>query len=238
VAGAVRHPGGPLPGLRYRYGGTATLTAAPPPVSAALPGGNDVLVAGRAAGWTARPGGAVLLAAGDSGIWRSADSGATWRRVLSGIQAWSLTPMTGGGYAALGVVPGPDAPGLTQGVSQPELATSADGVSWHMTKVPEPSAQALFGYGYRLALSGTGRTSAGVAVPDPGAMMAGAAPAYRTADAGRSWTPLSLVVPGASVAQGPGGAEGGVAMLPDGRTIFVTAQGRGTGCAGAVLRVR
>jgi photosystem II stability/assembly factor-like uncharacterized protein len=183
----------------------------------------------------------VLLAAADSGIWRSADSGATWQRVLSGIQAWSVTPMTGGGYAALGVVPGPNAPGLTQGVSVPELATSADGVSWHMTKVPEPSAQALFGYGYRLALSGTGPASAGVAVPDLGAMMAGVASGYRTADGGRHWTPLPLTVPGASGANGANGAnaaEGGVDMLPNGRTVFVTAQGHGTGCAGAVYESR
>ena len=170
-------------------------------------------------------------------MWRSADSGAAWQRVLSGIQAWAVTPMTSGGYAALGVVPGPDAPGLTPGVSQPELATSADGVSWHMTRVPEPSAQALFGYGYRFVLSGAGPGSAGVAVPDPGAIR-GMAPAYRTADGGRSWAPISLAVPGASGAQGTNGAEGGVAMLPDGRTVFVTAPGQGTGCAGAVYESR
>jgi hypothetical protein len=231
-------PGGPLPGLWYRYGGTAALTATPPPVSAALPGANDVLVAGRAAGPAARAGGAVLLAAADSGIWRSADSGATWRRVLSGIQAWSVTAMTGGGYAVLGVVPGPDAPGLTPGVSPPELATSADGAGWHMAEVAGPPAQALFGYGYRLVLSGTGRASAGVAVPDPGAMMAGASPAYRTADGGRTWTPVWLAVPGASGAPGPDRWEGGVAMLPDGRTIFATAPGPGTKCAGAVYESR
>jgi len=238
VAGAVTHPGGPLPGLRYRYGGTATLTATSPPASAALPGANDLLVAGGSAGSAARPDGTVLLAAADSGIWRSADSGASWQRVLSGIQAWSLTPMAGGGYAALGVVPGPGAPGLTAGVSQPELATSTDGVRWHMTKVPEPSAQALFGYGYRFVLSGTGPASAGVAVPDPGAMMAGAAAAYRTADGGRYWTALPLTAPGASGAEGSNGADGGAAMLPDGRTVFVTAPGPGTGCAGAVYESR
>jgi photosystem II stability/assembly factor-like uncharacterized protein len=238
AAGAVLHPGGPLAGLRYRYGGTATLTATSPPASAALPGANDVLVAAGAAGSAAGPDGAVLLAAADSGIWRSADSGAAWQRVLSGIQAWAVTPMTSGGYAALGVVPGPGAPGLTPGVSQPELATSADGVSWHVTRVPEPSAQALFGYGYRLVLSGTGPGSAGVAVPDPGAMMGGVDAAYRTADGGRSWTPLSLAVPGASGTQGTDGTEGGVAMLPDGRTVFVTAPGQGARCAGAVYESR
>jgi photosystem II stability/assembly factor-like uncharacterized protein len=235
---AVRHPGGPLPGLRYRYGGTATLTPTSPPASSALPSANDVLVAAGAAGSAARPDGAVLLAAADSGIWRSADSGAAWQRVLSGIQAWAVTPMTSGGYAALGVVPGPGAPGLTPGVSQPELATSANGVTWHLTRLPEPSAQALFGYGDRLVLSGAGPGSAGVAVPDPGAMMGGLAPAYRTADGGRSWTPISLTVPGASGAPVTNGAEGGVAMLPDGRTVFVTAPGRGTGCAGAVYESR
>lgn len=238
MAGAVRHPGGPLPGLAYRYGGTATLTATSPPASTALPGASDVLVAAGAAGSAPRPGGAVLLAAADSGIWRSADSGATWQRVLSGIQAWAVTVVTGGGYAALGVVPGPNAPGLTQGMSRPELATSADGVRWHVTEVPEPSAQALFGYGYRFVLSGTGPASAGVAVPDLGAMMADTAPGYRTTDGGRQWMPLSLTVPGASGANGPAGAEGGVAMLPGGRTVFVTAPGLGTGCAGAVYQSR
>jgi photosystem II stability/assembly factor-like uncharacterized protein len=238
VAGAVRHPGGPLPGLRYRYGGTATLTAAPPPASAALPGANDVVVAGRTPGQDARPGGAVLLAAANSGIWRSADSGATWQRVVSGIQAWSVSAMSGGGYAALGVVPGPNAPGLTMGVSQPELATSADGVSWQVTKVPEPSAQALFGYGYRFVLSGTGPASVGVAVPDLGAMMTGVTPGYRTADGGRHWTLLPLAVPGASGANGSDAAEGGIAMLPDGRTVFVTGEGQGAGCGGAVYESR
>jgi hypothetical protein len=55
AAMAVRHPGGPLPGLRYLYGGTATLTAASPPASSALPGANDVLVAAGAAGAAERP---------------------------------------------------------------------------------------------------------------------------------------------------------------------------------------
>jgi hypothetical protein len=142
AAAAVRHPGGPLPGLRYRYGGTATLTATSPPASAALPGANDVLVAGRAAGSPARPGGAVLLAAADSGIWRSADSGATWQRMLSGIQAWSVTPMTGGGYAAIGVSPRPGAPRGSGGVRQPEQAPSADAVSRHTKAEPEPTPHA------------------------------------------------------------------------------------------------
>jgi photosystem II stability/assembly factor-like uncharacterized protein len=216
VAGAVTHPGGPMPGLRYRYGGTATFTAAPAPASTALPGANDVVSAG----------GTALLAAADSGIWRSADSGATWRRVLPSIAAWSVVAVPGGGYAALGVTPWPQGQGITQ-ASKPELATSADGVSWHVATVPSPSAQWVFGYGYRLALSGTGNGGAGVAVPDAGMFGAGfAAPAFRTTDGGRHWIPLPL------------NGEGGLAMLANGRTIFATAPGQGDRCRGAVYESR
>ncbi len=235
VAGAVTHPGGMLPGLRYRDAGTAAFTATPPPATTALPGANDVIVAdGADTAETGALGGTVLLAAADSGIWRSADAGATWQRVLSGIQAWSVTAMTGGGYAVLGVLPGPNAPGLTPGVSLPELAASTDGITWHVTKLPEPSANVSFGYGYQFALSGTTATSAGVAVPDPGMFGPGTAAAYRTTDGGRHWTPLPLTVPGVT----PDQAAGGVAMLPDGRTIFVTAPGEGSSCQGAVYESR
>jgi photosystem II stability/assembly factor-like uncharacterized protein len=188
--------------LRYQYGGTATFTATPPPASPALPGANDVVGAG----------GTVLIAAADSGIWRSADSGATWRQVLPGVQAWSVAAVPGGGYAALG----------TQG-SKPQLATSADGVSWHLTTSPSPSSQGVFGYGYQVALSGT----VGVAVPDAGMFWPGFAPSYRTTDGGRQWAPLSLKQ-----------AQGGLAMLPDGRTVFATAHGPGNSCEGAVYQSR
>lgn len=232
AAGAATHPDGPLPGLRYSEGGTARMTSTPPPASAALPGANDVLATGAAAS-----GATTLLAAADSGIWRSADSGATWRRVLAGIRAWSLAALPGGGYAALGVQPGANAAASGQGEIQPELATSADGTGWHVMKVPAPSAPLPFGYGYRFALSGTGAGAVGVAVPDPGeTMLAGSAPAYRTADGGRHWMPLP---PAGTKAGGVnGGVNGGVAMLPDGRTFFVTAPGNGSGCQGAVYESR
>jgi photosystem II stability/assembly factor-like uncharacterized protein len=238
-----------LSGLRYRNGGTATMTSTPPPASAALPGANDVIAAdgtngGSGAGASGQPGGAVLLAAADSGIWRSADSGMTWHRVLSGIQAWSVTRVSGGGFAALGVTPGPNAPGLTAGVTLPELATSANGVSWQLARVPEPTDRSLpegslFGYGYRLLLGGTGAGATGVAVPDPGALWAGLEPAYRTTDGGRHWTPLTLPASrGSSAGGGAVAVSGGAAMLADGRTMFVTGIGTGprTGCAGAVYK--
>jgi photosystem II stability/assembly factor-like uncharacterized protein len=247
-----------LPGLRYRNGGTATMTSTPPPASAALPGANDVIAAAganggsaagtngdAAAGANGQPGGgAVLLAAADSGIWRSTDSGVTWHRVLSGIQAWSVTRMTDGGFAALGVIPGPNAPGLTPGVTLPELATSADGLIWQVSRVPEPTERSspegsLFGYGYRLLLSGTGAGATGVAVPDAGALWAGLQPAYRTTDGGRHWTPLTLPASrGSSASGGAAAVSGGAAMLADGRTMFVTGTGTGpgTGCGGAVYK--
>lgn len=226
----MTHPGGLLPGLKYRDGGTAAFTSAAPPASSALPGANDVTAAGDAASGT--PGGATLLAAANSGIWRSTDSGTTWQRVLSGIQAWSITPVPGG-YAALGVVPGPDAPALTQGVRTPELATSTDGVHWHVTKAAEPSAAVTFGYGYRLALTGIGADATGIAVPDGGAFWPGAQPAYRTVDGGRHWT--LLTVPGTGSADA---ADGGIAMVPGGRTVFITAAGQGASCQGAVYESR
>jgi photosystem II stability/assembly factor-like uncharacterized protein len=214
------------------------MTSTPPPASAALPGANDVIAAGGSAagsggGSAGNAGGGVLLAAADSGIWRSADSGATWRLEVSGIQAWSVTAMNGGGYAALGVIPGPDAPGVTAGVSLPELATSSDGVSWHVTKLAEPTGQSSFGYGYRLLLTGTGAGATGVAVPDPGEFFGGLQSGYRTTDGGRHWVPLALPRAG-----GPVTVSGGAAVLSDGRTMFVTAAGSLGGCAGAVYESR
>jgi photosystem II stability/assembly factor-like uncharacterized protein len=207
VAGARLHPHGPFPGLRYRDGGAARLTSAPQPASSALPGANDLLAAGTG-----------VLAATDTGIWRSADGGTSWHRMRTGIEAWSLAAVPGGGYAALGSLRAPNGPGA------PVLATSKDGISWQLRQVRAPSSQGPFGYGYRFALSGPGATAAGVAVPDAGALVGGQ-PAYRTTDGGLHWTPLPLR-----------GASTGLAMLPDGRTVFATAPGRGPDCAGAVYQ--
>jgi photosystem II stability/assembly factor-like uncharacterized protein len=233
VPGATAHPNGPFPGLRYRDGGTATLQGTPPPASSALPGANDLL--STAATGT---GGATVLAAADSGIWRSTDGGARWRREFGGIRAWSLTAIPGGGYAALGDLPLPSG---ASGVSAPVLATSATGLSWRLEKVAVPASSWPFGYGYRFALSGLGASARGVAVPDNGAFFGGATPggpaAYRTADGGRRWIPLSPSGgSGGSGASGVPGASGGLAMLPDGRTVFATGSGSGSGCAGAVYK--
>ena len=205
VGDARLHPHGPFPGLRYVDGGTARLTSARPPGSSALPGANDLLRAGSA-----------VLAAADTGIWRSADGGISWHRELGGFRAWSLTAVPGGGYAALGGLPSPD------GIGGPVLATSPDGISWRVRPVRAPASPFPFGYGYRLVLSGLGLAADGIAVPDIGAGVSGLA-GYRTTDGGQSWTRLSLR-----------GVSTGLAMLPDGRTVFATAPGQGRDCAGAV----
>jgi photosystem II stability/assembly factor-like uncharacterized protein len=207
VANARLHPHGLFPGLRYFDGGTARLTAVPAPASSAPPGANDLLT----------DGGAVLAAA-DTGIWRSADGGSSWRRVLKGIAAWSLTAVPGGGYAALGGLPS------RNGVGGPVLATSRNGVSWRLRRARATASPWSFGYGFRMVLSGLGAAADGVAVPDVGAGQSGAS-GYRTTDGGRRWTPLSLR-----------GASTGLAMLADGRTVFATAPGSGASCAGAVYR--
>jgi hypothetical protein len=168
VPGAIVHPNGPFPGLRYRDGGTAALQGSPPPASSALPGANDLLSTG--ATGTA---GAIVLAAADSGIWRSTDGGASWRREFGGIRAWALTAIPGGGYAALGDLPLPSG---ASGVSAPVLATSATGLSWRLEKVAVPASSWSFGYGYRFALSGLGPGASGVAVPDNGAFFGGGTP--------------------------------------------------------------
>jgi photosystem II stability/assembly factor-like uncharacterized protein len=224
VPGASVHPNGLFPGLRYRDGGTAKLHGTAPPASSALPGANDLL--SMAATATA---GATVLAAADSGIWRSTDGGASWQRELGGIRAWSLTAIPGGGYAALGDLPLPSG---ASGIGAPVLATSANGLSWRVEKVAVPASSWPFGYGYRFALSGLGASARGVAVPDngefDGGATAGGPAAYRTSDGGRRWIPLSpSAVPGAS---------GGLAMLPDGHTVFATGSGSGSGCAGAVYK--
>lgn len=205
IGGARQHPGGPFPGLRYLDGGTARLTSAPPPASSALAGANDLLTAGSA-----------VLAAADSGVWRSPDGGRSWHRELTGVRAWSLTAVPGGGYAVLGSLPSPD------GIGGPVLATSHNGIAWRMRRVQGPASQWPFGYGYRFVLSGLGAAADGIAVPDIGAGMSGPA-AYRSTDGGQRWTPLSLR-----------GASTGLAMLPDGRTVFATAPGPRSDCAGAV----
>jgi len=226
VPGASMHRDGPFPGLRYRYGGTASLNGAPAPASSALPGANDLLAVGAADTSAAHATPASVLAAADSGVWRSADGGRTWQQELGGIRAWSLTAIPGGGYAALGDLPLPSG---ASGIGAPVLATSANGISWRMAKVTVPASSWSFGYGYQFVLSGLGTGAQGVAVPDNGAFegpaMAGGPTAYRTTDGGRRWIPLSLP-----------GASGGLAMLPDGHTIFATGSGEGSGCVGAVYK--
>lgn len=217
VPGASLHPNGPFPGVRYRDGGTAALESAPPPASSALPGANDLLTVGTT--------GATVLAAADSGIWRSTDGGRSWLQVLGGIRAWSVTAVPGGGYAALGDLP---LPAGASGMGAPELATSANGISWRMEKVAASGSTSTspfpFGYGYRFVLSGFGAGAWGVAVPDSG-WFSGGPSAYRTTDGGRTWTPISLP-----------GVSGGLAMAPGGRAVLATGSGSGRGCEGAVYR--
>jgi photosystem II stability/assembly factor-like uncharacterized protein len=234
VPGASAHPHGLFPGLRYRDGGTATLQGTPPPASSALPGANDLLSTAATATVATATAGATVLAAADSGIWRSTDGGASWRRELGGIRAWSLTAIPGGGYAALGDLP---LPAGASGVGAPVLATSATGLSWRLEKVAVPGSSWPFGYGYRFAMSGLGASARGVAVPDngdfDGGATAGGPAAYRTSDGGRRWTPLPSGAPGTS---GVPGASGGLAMLPDGHAVFATGSSSGSGCAGAVYK--
>ncbi len=123
AAGIARQLHRLFPGFRLRYGGTARLTATAPPASAALPGANDLLTAGHA-----------VLAAADSGIWRSVDGGTSWRPVLAGIRAWSLTAVLSGGFAAIGNRP------ARNGLGPAVLATSPDGVHWRLLRVRAPGS--------------------------------------------------------------------------------------------------
>ncbi|HXP21132.1 MAG TPA: hypothetical protein VN840_15930 [Streptosporangiaceae bacterium] len=216
VPARVRLPHGLFAGLHGRYGGRARLTSAPPPASAALPGASDLLAAGR-----------VVLAATDQGIWRSADGGASWRLVLTGIRAWSLTAVPAGGYAAIGDRPARNGPGPAV------LATSADGMRWRIMRVRASGTRAFssFGYGYRFALTGLGPTAVGLAVPDVLAYWPGGTP-MRSTDGGRAWAPIALPRASRSLRE----ASTGLAIADGGRTMFVTAPGSGTRCAGAVYR--
>ena len=201
-----------FPGLHVRYGGVARLTPATPPASAALPGANDLLAAGPA-----------TLAATDLGIFRSTDGGATWRQVLSGFSGWSVTA-AGGGYAALGNLPG------QVNLGPPALALSRDGVRWRIKRITAMRSRAggaVPGGGYRLALSGLGPHATGIAVPN---ITVGfyPAPVLRSSDGGLTWRRVGRDLP-------PGGFSG-VVVTSGGHAAFVTAPGHGARCAGAVYR--
>jgi photosystem II stability/assembly factor-like uncharacterized protein len=210
----ARHLHELFPGLRVRYGGVARLIRAAPPASAALPGANDLLTASGA-----------VLAATDLGIFRSADSGVTWRPVLTGVVAWSLTAAASGGYAAIGNLPG------KPNVGPAVLATSADGVHWHVRKVTAPRQVIPFGGGYRIAMSGIGPHATGIAVSDT-TWAFFSSPALRSTDGGLTWTRIGRTLP-------PGGFNGAT-FTDGGRVAFVTAPGGGSAgsqhCAGAVYR--
>ena len=203
-----------FPGFDVSYGGTPRLTAAAAPRSAALPGANDLLVAGPA-----------ILAATASGIWRSADGGISWRQVLGGLAVSALTAVPGGGYAALGSRPSRGGQGPAM------LAISTDGVHWRASQVTARTAGLPypFGFGYRFALSSLGRHGIGIAVPDAIWTFA-VAPPLRSTDGGRTWAPV------AAAGHPPRGASDGVAMTDGGRIWYVTAPAPGGNCSGAVWR--
>jgi len=201
-----------FPGLHVRYGGVASLASATPPASAALPGANDLLAAGPA-----------TLAATDLGIFRSTDGGTSWRRMLSGFAGWSLT-RAGGGYAAIGNLPG------KVNLGPPVLAVSRDGVRWRIKRITAVRSQTgslVPGSGYRLALSGLGPRATGIAVPD---ITSGflPAPVLRSSDGGLTWRRVGRDL--------PQGGFSGVAVTGGGQAAFVTAPGHGASCAGAVYR--
>jgi photosystem II stability/assembly factor-like uncharacterized protein len=199
----------PFSDLSYREVGMAKVEPAVAPMSSALAGANDLLVAGSA-----------VLAASDGGLARSVDGGSSWVSVLTGIQMWSLTAAAGGGFVALGDRPTSSGPG------QPVIATSPDGLHWRLGSVEVSGGSSIlpFGYGYRIAFSGIGASAVGVAVPDIVASPAGGR-ALRSTDGGRDWVPLSLP-----------DATSGLALLKDGRTLYTTAPGPASHCAGAVYR--
>jgi hypothetical protein len=200
----------PFSGLAYRNAGGAEVIPAAPPASSALGGANDLVASG-----------STVLAAGDSGLSRSLDGGSSWRQALSGFAMWSLSAPPGGGFVALGDRP------RTNGTGQAVVATSRDGLHWRVepAKVTGGSSTWQFGYGYRIAFNGIGPRAVGVAVPD---IVASATPpdqAFRSTDGGRDWAPLSLP-----------GADTGLAMLANGRTLYATAPGPTSSCEGAVYR--
>lgn len=201
--------GNAFPGLRYHDAGMARIISMAAPSSGALGGANDLLPVGR-----------VLLAATDTGLARSVDGGASWTDVLTGIPMWSLTAAASGGVVALGERQSGAGPG------QPVIATSQDGVHWatEPVRIAGPSPIWPFGDGYRIAFSGIGAGSIGIAVPDIVASSAGGTP-MRSTDGGRDWSPLSLH-----------GATSGLDMLAGGRTVYATAPGPNGRCAGAVYR--
>lgn len=205
-----------FPGLRLRYGGTVSARSAAAPPSAALPGANDLITAGRA-----------ILAATGQGIWRSTDGGLAWHLVLGGAAISALASVPGGGYAALGGRPGPN------GVGPPVLATSTDGVHWQTHPVSAPSNEPYpFGFGYRFALSSLGPHGTGIAVPDA-IWTFFTSPPLRSTDGGRTWKPVTRTSGSAAV---PSEATNGVALTDGGRIAYVTAAGTGPHCSGAVWR--
>ncbi len=210
----ARHLHKLFPGLHVRYGGVPGLAKAAPPASAALPGANDLLATSTA-----------VLAATDLGVFRSTDGGATWRPVLTGVEAWSLTAAASGGYAAIGNLPG------KLNVGPAVLATSADGVHWRVRKITAPRSVIPLGGGYRFAMSGIGPHATAIAVSDT-TWAFYSSPALRSTDGGLTWTRIGRTL--------PRGGFNGVTFTDGGRVAFVTAPGRGPSasqrCSGAVYR--
>lgn len=167
-----------------------------------------------------------MIAATDLGIFRSTDGGATWQRVLGGVDAWSLTEAASGGYAAIGNLPG------KPNVGPAVLATSADGVHWRVRKITAPRSVIPLGGGYRFAMSGIGPRATAIAVSDT-TWAFYSSPALRSTDGGLTWTRIGHTL--------PRGGFNGAAFTDNGRVAFVTAPGPGKPvpnqhCAGAVYR--
>jgi photosystem II stability/assembly factor-like uncharacterized protein len=197
-----------LKAARWHDGGEAVITPASAPGSTMIDGANDLVAVG-----------ATVLAATDQGVARSTDNGATWRYVLTGVDLWSIT-RAGNGFVALGQRGGPDdnGPGV--------VATSPDGVTWQLIDpvVPQsPQAVVPFGYGDRIAATGTGAHAIDLAVPDIVASSAGG-DTLRSVDGGRTWVNLSTSL------------NTGIDVLPDGVTMYATGSTNADSCSGAVYR--
>jgi photosystem II stability/assembly factor-like uncharacterized protein len=170
----------------------ASLSAIAQPASTMIGGANDLLIDGT-----------TVLAATNAGIVRSTDAGATWQLVFSDIAAWSLS-RAGAGFVAVGMT------ATAAGVQAPTFATSADGVQWRVTPLIGPVANGVFPEG-TVAATGIGDQAVDVLAADELITAAGG-PALRSADGGRSWSPLAI-------------DASSVAAMPDGHTMYATVQG-------------
>lgn len=163
--------------------------------------------------------GETVLAATDQGLARSTDGGVTWRYVVTGVDLWSIT-RAGSGFVALGRRGGPDENGPAV------VASSANGVTWQLIDPQVPaSAQAdvSFGYGQRVAGTGTDAHAVEIALPDIVAGSIGG-DTLRSVDGGRTWNTLSAPL------------NTGVDALPGGVTMYATGSANTDSCSGAVYR--